>query len=63
LSAFVWLSQAEGIIPAFESSHAVAYLKKLDPKDIKGQTIIVNISGRGDKDMIQAKDMLSDQFA
>ena len=63
LSAFVWLSQAEGIIPAFESSHAVAYLKKLDPKDIKGQTIIVNISGRGDKDMIQAKDMLADQFA
>jgi len=63
LSAFVWLSQAEGIIPAFESSHAVAYLKKLDPQDIKGQTIIVNISGRGDKDMIQAKDMLADQFA
>ncbi len=56
LDAFVWLSQKEGIIPAFESSHAVAYLKKLP--DIKDKLIIVNLSGRGDKDMIQAKDML-----
>ncbi len=56
LDAFVWLSQKEGIIPAFESSHAVAYLKKI--KDIKGQTIIINLSGRGDKDMIQAKELL-----
>ncbi len=56
LDAFVWLSQKEGIIPAFESSHAVAYLKKM--KDIKDKLIIVNLSGRGDKDMIQAKDIL-----
>ena len=56
LDAFVWLSQKEGIIPAFESSHAVAHLKKM--KDIKGKLIIVNLSGRGDKDMIQAKDLL-----
>ena len=56
LDAFVWLSRKEGIIPAFESSHAVAYLKKLP--DIKDKLIIVNISGRGDKDMIQAKDIL-----
>jgi len=56
LDAFVWLSQKEGIIPAFESSHAVAYLKKMP--DIKEKLIIVNLSGRGDKDMIQAKDIL-----
>ena len=56
LDAFVWLSQKEGIIPAFESSHAVAYLKKLP--DIKDKLVIVNLSGRGDKDMIQAKDLL-----
>ncbi|MBN2869577.1 MAG: tryptophan synthase subunit beta [Campylobacterales bacterium] len=56
LDAFVWLSRREGIIPAFESSHAVAYLKKMT--DIKGKTIIVNLSGRGDKDMIQAKELL-----
>ncbi len=56
LDAFVWLSQKEGIIPAFESSHAVAYLKKLP--NIKDKLIIVNLSGRGDKDMIQAKSLL-----
>lgn len=56
MDAFVWLSRAEGIIPAFESAHAVAYLKKMD--NIKGKTVIVNISGRGDKDMIQAKELL-----
>ncbi|MDD2790549.1 MAG: tryptophan synthase subunit beta [Sulfurimonas sp.] len=56
LDAFVWLSRKEGIIPAFESSHAVAYLKKLP--NIKNKLIIVNMSGRGDKDMIQAKDLL-----
>jgi len=55
LDAFVWLSQKEGIIPAFESSHAVAYLKKL--KNIENKLVIVNLSGRGDKDMIQAKNI------
>lgn len=58
LDAFVWLSQKEGIIPAFESSHAIAYLKKMEPKKIKNSLIIVNLSGRGDKDMVQAKDLL-----
>ncbi len=58
LDAFVWLSQSEGIIPAFESSHAVAYLKKIDPAEIKGKRILINLSGRGDKDMIQAKELL-----
>ena len=56
LDAFVWLSQKEGIIPAFETAHAVAYLKKMS--NIKDKLIIVNLSGRGDKDMIQAKDIL-----
>lgn len=56
MEAFVWLSRTEGIIPAFETAHAVAYLKKLE--DIKGKTVIVNLSGRGDKDMIQAKSIL-----
>ena len=58
LDAFVWLSRKEGIIPAFESSHAVAYLKKMDPKKLQNSLIIVNLSGRGDKDMIQAKELL-----
>ena len=57
LDAFVWLSRAEGIIPAFETAHAIAYLKKMS--DIKDKLIIVNISGRGDKDMMQAKELLN----
>jgi tryptophan synthase beta chain len=57
LDAFVWLSRREGIIPAFETAHAVAYLKKMS--DIKDKLIIVNLSGRGDKDMIQAKQLLN----
>ena len=57
LEAFVWLSQKEGIIPAFESAHAIAYLKKAKEK-LQGKTVIVNLSGRGDKDMVQAKELL-----
>ena len=59
LDAFVWLSQKEGIIPAFESSHAIAYLKKMQKDEIKDKLIIVNLSGRGDKDMMQAKELLN----
>jgi len=58
LDAFVWLSQKEGIIPAFESSHAIAYLKKISKEDLKDRVILVNLSGRGDKDMVQAKELL-----
>ena len=49
--AFEYLSRAEGIIPAIESAHAVAYAMKLAKKMTKDQTIVVNISGRGDKDV------------
>ncbi len=62
LDAFVWLSQSEGIIPAFESSHAVAYLKKMKPEELQNKIILINISGRGDKDMIQAKEIMGDRF-
>ncbi len=58
LDAFVWLSKSEGIIPAFESSHAIGYLKKIPKEEIKNKLIIINLSGRGDKDMIQAKEIL-----
>ena len=61
LDAFVWLSQKEGIIPAFESAHAIAYLKKIPQNEIKNKLIIVNLSGRGDKDMVQAKSILDIQ--
>ena len=51
LDAFQLLSEKEGIQPALESSHALAYLTKLAPELNKEQIIIVNLSGRGDKDM------------
>lgn len=51
VEAFEYLSRMEGIIPAIESAHAVAYAKKLAPKMGKDQVIVVNISGRGDKDV------------
>ena len=52
LDAFQILCQIEGIIPALESSHAIAYAIKYAKRDEnKGKTIIVNLSGRGDKDM------------
>ena len=48
--AFEYLSRTEGIIPAIESAHAVAYARKLAPTMKKDQIIVINISGRGDKD-------------
>lgn len=51
LDAFDVLSKSEGIIPALESSHAVAYAIKLAPKLSKDKIMIINISGRGDKDI------------
>lgn len=57
LAAFELLSRVEGIIPALESSHALAYAVKLAPKLSKDQIIIVNLSGRGDKDVQQVAKM------
>ena len=51
VSAFEYLSRTEGIIPAIESAHAVAYARKLAPEMSKDQIMVVNISGRGDKDV------------
>ena len=51
LKATQMLSRLEGIIPALETAHAVAYLEELLPSTTKKQIIIVNISGRGDKDL------------
>jgi tryptophan synthase beta chain len=53
LDAFMKLSQLEGIIPALESAHAIAEVMKRVPKMSKGKLIIINLSGRGDKDVAQ----------
>ncbi len=57
--AFNLLSRIEGIIPALESAHAIAHAVKLAPSLNKDQIIIVNLSGRGDKDVSQISEMIS----
>ena len=51
LEAVTLLAQTEGIIPALESAHAVAEVVKRAPKMKKSEIVIVNVSGRGDKDI------------
>lgn len=54
LDAFKFLAEKEGIIPALESAHALAYVKKIAPTMGKDEIILANLSGRGDKDVEQA---------
>src|SRR5713101_8048419 len=53
MAAFDLLSQMEGLMPALESAHAIAYVTKLAPKLKRSQILMVNLSGRGDKDVNQ----------
>jgi tryptophan synthase beta chain len=62
LDAFCELSRLEGIIPALESSHALVEAKKLAPRMDSRQVIIVNLSGRGDKDVEEAARLLGDKL-
>ncbi len=59
LEAFIDLSRMEGIIPALESAHALAYAKKLAPTMGKNKNMVVCLSGRGDKDAPQAAQILA----
>jgi len=61
LDAFQELARTEGIIPALESAHAVAYVLKEAPKMAKDDIIIINISGRGDKDVHEVSLLLENQ--
>ena len=60
LKAFQILSKLEGIVPALESSHAVAWLIK-NRENLKGKIIVLNLSGRGDKDVSQVKEILEER--
>jgi tryptophan synthase beta chain len=51
LNAFQWTARTEGIIPALESSHALAYARKFVPTLPKDQIVLISLSGRGDKDV------------
>ena len=58
LEAFQLLCELEGIIPALEPSHAIAYAMKLAPKKPKDHLMVINLSGRGDKDIFTVADIL-----
>jgi len=58
IGALKFLAEVEGIIPALESAHAIAAVMRLAPRLAKQRTIIVNLSGRGDKDMMTVGDYL-----
>ncbi len=51
VAAFVWLARLEGIIPAIESAHALALLRRMAPEFAPGDLVVVTLSGRGDKDV------------
>lgn len=59
LAAFKTLSETEGIIPALESSHAIAHVIKLAPEMSRDSVMIVNLSGRGDKDVNTAREIFA----
>ena len=58
LEGFQLLGAVEGIIPALESAHAVAHAVKVVPKMKSSESVIVNLSGRGDKDVVEAQSLL-----
>ncbi len=61
LEAFELLGRLEGILPALESAHAVAQAKKLAPAMGKGQILVINLSGRGDKDVEQVAKIIGER--
>jgi tryptophan synthase beta chain len=61
VEAFVLLSRSEGIIPALESAHALAWVSR-ERKALEGATVLVNLSGRGDKDVAQMMDVLAERL-
>lgn len=62
INAFRLLSKLEGIIPAIESSHALAYLEKLMPQTKADEAVVVNLSGRGDKDVNEIANILGEEL-
>ena len=62
LEAFMKLARLEGIIPALESAHAIAEVMKRAPKMGRNKLIIINLSGRGDKDVSQVADKVGLQM-
>lgn len=61
LEGFEWLAKNEGILPALESAHAVAWARRELPRLKRGSVVLLNISGRGDKDVETVRDLLKDR--
>jgi tryptophan synthase beta chain len=59
LDAFLYLSRLEGIVPALEAAHAIAHARKLAPQLGRDAILVVNLSGRGDKDAPQVRELLA----
>ncbi len=62
IQSFQWLSEKEGILPALESSHALAFLKQRDNNIEKGENVVICLSGRGDKDVHTMADYLGKEI-
>jgi len=62
LEAFLYLSQKEGIVPALESSHAIAFARRLGPDLSEDSIMIINLSGRGDKDVETVVALMGDRL-
>ncbi len=63
LDSFVYLTRMEGIIPALESAHAIAYARRLAPRLSRDAILVINVSGRGDKDVNEVRDLLRGRSA
>jgi tryptophan synthase beta chain len=61
LEAFQRLAREEGILPALESSHAIAYVCRIAPELPRDAVVLVNLSGRGDKDVLSVRKVLDAQ--
>jgi len=61
IAAFQLMARSEGIIPALECAHAVAWIAR-ESKNFAGKTVLMNLSGRGDKDVAQMMDILGDKI-
>ena len=59
LDGFEWLAKAEGILPALESAHALAWIQGTMPRLVPGSVVVVNLSGRGDKDVDTVRHLLA----
>jgi tryptophan synthase beta chain len=63
LEGFEWLARSEGILPALESSHAVAWVRRALPSMKPGTIVLLNLSGRGDKDVETVRQLTAEREA